>query len=417
MVNKFKDFLGKIRAKIPSRKKPNAAEHDRTGDVDISELEAEEIPSTPLMDQPVERSDVSAPNLKLQKINRLTPYTYKIKSAIKPLLEKSKVALKQLFTKSGISKKIQQTDWAAFTEKIIAKENLTHHHRFFLASFLLVATYSSGKIAALLLRGRPEFPPVVSQISVEEIDDFKASDLNQVKASDPFKTKTNTGPKLQSDARCEVADSRTSLPIKLVNAVVLQDSVKSIAAVQVRSSRDLKQVREGDTIDGMAKISRIARLEMIIKNLETGACESVSNDKMRDTRSPINIMSSAEANNFKQQQKIKGIENQGNKYIIAKDLLDEKLKDISSVLTQARAIKIQNPDGTLAFKITEIEAGGIFSYLGIQNEDIITSINGKPISDLNEVMGLFGRIKNLDQLQLGVRRDGEESQMDYQMKK
>jgi hypothetical protein len=32
-------------------------------------------------------------------------------------------------------------------------------------------------------------------------------------------------------------------------------------------------------------------------------------------------------------------------------------------------------------------------------------------------MALFGKIKNVDQLQLGVRRDGEETQMDYQMKK
>jgi type II secretory pathway component PulC len=167
----------------------------------------------------------------------------------------------------------------------------------------------------------------------------------------------------------------------------------------------------------MAKIARIARLEMIIKNLQTGACESVSNEKMRDERQRISIMSPAQANAFKQQQKMKGIENQGNKYVIAKDLLDEKLKDISVVLTQAKAIKIQQPDGTLAFKITEIDPGGIFSYLGIQNDDIITSINGKPISDLNEVMALFGKIKNVDQLQLGVRRDGEDTQMDYQMKK
>jgi type II secretory pathway component PulC len=128
-------------------------------------------------------------------------------------------------------------------------------------------------------------------------------------------------------------------------------------------------------------------------------------------------MTPTQANQFKAQQKIKGIENQGNKYIISKELLDEKLKDIAGVLSEARAVKIQNPDGTLSFKMTEIEAGGIFSYLGIQNEDIITSINGKPITDLNEIMALFGRIKNIDQLQLGVRRDGEDNQMDYQMKK
>jgi type II secretory pathway component PulC len=250
------------------------------------------------------------------------------------------------------------------------------------------------------------------------MEGFNPQTLNQVKNADPFKTSTSSSGSVRiSDASCESASNRTNLPIKLVNTVVLQDSVKSIAAVQLRSGRDLKEVREGDTLDGMAKISRIARLEMIIKNLQTGACESVQSEKSRDTGKPISVMSSSQANQFKAQQKIKGIENQGNKYIISKELLDEKLKDIAGVLSEARAIKIQNPDGTLSFKMTEIEAGGIFSYLGIQNEDIITSINGKPITDLNEIMALFGRIKNIDQLQLGVRRDGEDNQMDYQMKK
>lgn len=418
MVNKFKDFLNNLRSKIKWPKKGQAPEHDRTGDVEVPTSEVlNEVPlETPDL-TPLTQDEVSEPHLKLPKINRFSPYTHKLKHALIPLWKKFVVLTKTALTKTGVSKKFQQTDWGQLIERILAKEQLTQHHRVFLALFLLVSTYSLGKITALILRGRPTFPPQVSvRAVVEDEEDFRVTDLSQVKVSDPFRTKT-VDKKKNLDEKCEMADARSSLPIKLVNAVVLQDSVKSIAAVQVRSGRDLKQVREGDTIDGMAKIARILRMEMIIKNLQTGECESVTNDKMRDSRNPISIMSSSQANAFKQQQKIKGIENQGNKYVIAKDLLDEKLKDISSVLTQARAIKIQNPDGTLAFKITEIEAGGIFSYLGIQNEDIITSINGKPISDLNEVMALFGRIKNIDQLQLGVRRDGEETQMDYQMKK
>lgn len=112
-----------------------------------------------------------------------------------------------------------------------------------------------------------------------------------------------------------------------------------------------------------------------------------------------------------------GIENVGNNFNISKTLLDEKMKDIASILTQARAIKIQNPDGTMAFKLTELDPQGIFPYLGLQDQDIITSINGKPIYDMNEVMGLFAKIKNLDKLQLGVRREGTDSNLDYNIKK
>lgn len=404
MVNKFKDFLGKLRAKFRKSPRQDVVYPDSADEIEIS-------------DERLSSPDVSAPNLKLSKLNRFSPYSHKIKMALLPIWQKARLAVSRSMSRSDMGRKLQKIDWGALADKLLSRDSLTGHHRVFLATFLLVCTYSIGKISALVLRGRPTFPPIVSSSPSELQDDFNVYDLNQVKVSDPFRTRAGQGPKQLADTKCEDSDTRTSLPIKLLNTVVLQDSVKSIAAVQLRSGRDLKQVREGDTLEGMAKIARIARLEMIIKNLQTGACESVANEKMRDERQAISVMSPAQAGAFKQQQKMKGIENQGNKYVIAKDLLDEKLKDISVVLTQAKAIKIQQPDGTLAFKITEIDPGGIFSYLGIQNDDIITSINGKPISDLNEVMALFGRIKNLDQLQLGVRRDGEDTNMDYQMKK
>ena len=404
MLNKFKDFLGKLRDKFRKTPRPDVVYPDSADEIEIS-------------DERLSSPDVSAPHLKLSKLNRFSPYSHKIKTAFRSAWTKTRVVLSRSMSRSEMGQKLQKVDWGALADKLLSRDSLTGHHRVFLATFLLVCTYSLGKISALVLRGRPTFSPTVSSSPSEIQEDFNAYDLNQVKASDPFRTRANQGPKQIADTKCEDSDTRTTLPIKLLNTIVLQDSVKSIAAVQLRSGRDLKEVREGDTLEGMAKIARIARLEMIIKNLQTGACESVTNEKMRDERQQISIMSPSQANAFKQQQKMKGIENQGNKYVIAKDLLDEKLKDISVVLTQAKAIKIQQPDGTLAFKITEIDPGGIFSFLGIQNDDIITSINGKPISDLNEVMALFGKIKNVDQLQLGVRRDGEDTQMDYQMKK
>ncbi len=325
-------------------------------------------------------------------------------------------AISTLARKSGLESRMRQSGINALADKLLAKESLTQHHRVFLLALLLGGTYSVGKLLALFLRGRPvhEAPRVVLDLGNRE--EFNASSLGVLRTQDPFKTGDAAGPKKVADTKCESSETPTNLPLKLVNTVVLQDSVKSIASVQVRSGRDLMQVHEGDELDGMARVARILRLSVVVKNLQTGACELVTNEKMQDQGSPITIMSPARGAEFKRQQKIKGIENMGNKFIISRELLDEKLKDINSVLTQARAIKIQNPDGTLAFKITEIEPGGIFAYLGIQDQDVITSINGKPISDLNEVMGLFGRIKNLDQLQLGIRREGDESQLDYVMK-
>jgi type II secretory pathway component PulC len=309
----------------------------------------------------------------------------------------------------------QLSQWVSF---LLSKESLEKHQQIFLLTLFVVLAHALGKISALALKGRPQFPAPQYAFVEPTTPQFNPLTLNQIKNADPFKTrslKESTGP--VADIDCDSAENKTGLPIKLVNSVVLQDSIKSIAAVQIRSDMNLKQVREGDTIDGLARIYRIARLELIIKNLQTGMCEFIPNESVTKDPPPVAIMTPGQAAQFRQQKKIKGIENVGNKFSISKDLLDEKLKDIAGILAEARAIKMQNPDGTLAFKITDIEPGGIFSYLGIQNEDVITSINGKPITDLNEIMSLFGRLKNIDQLQLGIRRQGEESQLDYQMKR
>jgi hypothetical protein len=305
-------------------------------------------------------------------------------------------------------------------EKFLNRSSREPIHQFFLVFIIGAGTYSLGKVTALALKGRPDLVTVREQsIALPLERDFNPATLNQVKRINIFRTNTGlTTKKKVADARCENPQQASSLPIKLVNTVVLQDNIKSIASVQVRGDRSLQEVRVGDQISNLAKIFKINRLAILVRNLENGMCESISSDKLLDSRrSPISVMSPAASREYKLNKKMPGIENVGNKFSISKSLINDKMKDIASILTQARAIKIQNPDGTISFKLTEMDPEGIFPYLGLQDQDIITSINGKPIYDMNEVMSLFGRIKNLENLSLGVRREGSEAVQEYSIKK
>ena len=109
----------------------------------------------------------------------------------------------------------------------------------------------------------------------------------------------------------------------------------------------------------------------------------------------------------------KRIRVEGNKFYIKKSLKQEMLSNIGKVLTQARAIQIKNPDGSIAFKMVEIEPGSIYSMLNLKNGDIITKIDGKPIRNLNDIMSMFGRIKDISNLSLTVKKDGAEQVKDY----
>ena len=292
-------------------------------------------------------------------------------------------------------------------------------HQTFLVCLIALVTYQIGKLTALGLKGT-QLPHVArhSEISINVTDDFNANSLNAVKTLNPFRTDKGKGPtQVASQSKCESATQKTSLPLKLVNAVVLQDEVKSLASVQVRSDRKLLEVRIGDKIQNMAEIFKIKRDELVVKNLQTGGCEAVRNDSIAMAKaSPISVLSPSQSKAFLKNKTIPGIENSGNNFKISKSLINDKLKDISQILTQAKAVPIQNPDGTMAFRITEMDPEGIFSYLGIQDQDIITSINGQPIQNINEVMSLFGKIKNLENLSLGIRREGSEVTQEYQIK-
>jgi len=306
-------------------------------------------------------------------------------------------------------------------EKFLSRSYREPIHQVALVLLICSLTYTAGKITALVMRGDPVLDSAKDfTVSVPIENSFNPATLGQVKSINIFRTNNQgSGKKTNvADKKCEEAEQQSSLPIKLVNTVVLQDIVKSIASVQIRGDRELQELRVGDQISNLAEIFRITRLEILVKNLESGMCESIASDLMtKEKTSPISVLSPAQSREFKANKKLSGIDNVGNKFTISKALLDEKLQDLGKILTQAKAVQINNPDGSLAFKMTELDPTGIFGYLGVQDGDIITSINGKPIYNMNEVMLLFGRIKGLETLSLGIKREGTDTTQDYSIKK
>src|SRR5690606_16563283 len=150
----------------------------------------------------------------------------------------------------------------------------------------------------------------------------------------------------------KTADQKSSLPVQLLSTIVLKDSVKSIASVQTRGSKEFMNVREGDKLQNLAEVGKIDRLRMIVKNLSTGECEFIEGtDKEPPTRraSTIKVVTPSKGRQIINQQQDTGIKNEGNRFTIKKSLRDDLLtNNMTDVLTQARAVQLKRPDGTLA---------------------------------------------------------------------
>lgn len=271
-------------------------------------------------------------------------------------------------------------------------------------------------------------PPMVSAKNTKkdllvfyENDLFKTAEHELDKSNQVVeKAKPKEKKVLDLTSTCDVESAKTKSEsgYTLTHTVVLQDSVKSIAAVSIRGQKAPLTLREGDKIDGKSRIDHINYQKLILKNLESGECEYIAatgdKKKSRPKTAPYKILPPSQGKKLLENKDVNdNIKNEGNKYSIKKEERTKLLSNLDELLTQALAIQIKNPDGSLSFKLTEIVPGSFYTKIGIQNGDIIKSINGKPITNMNQVMGLFGKISEIDQFQLGVLRNGSLMNKEY----
>ncbi|WP_372653822.1 hypothetical protein [Halobacteriovorax sp.] len=317
---------------------------------------------------------------------------------------------------------INEFSWTAFVEKIFSPDSRNDIHRGFLTVLILSTAYFGGKLVATGISSKLENSTQKKRTATVPYSPKTRVVLSKIERSNLFNTKDPNSssqtvvekPKLDDNLVCRTSERKTKLGIKLVNTIVLQDSVKSIASVQVRGKKQILDLREGERIDNDAQVGKIDRLRVVFKNLKTGDCEYIESlTKEPKVKNPIKVVSASRGKNLLNKYKDDRIKNVGNTFKIQKKVRDEMLGNISEVLTQARAIQIKNPDGTLAFKMTEIVPGSIYSKLNILDGDTITAINGKKFSSLNEIMNLFGKIKDIDNFEISVRRDGSTQNLEY----
>ncbi len=303
---------------------------------------------------------------------------------------------------------------------LVGKTNQEFIHQSFLVVLTCVSFYTVGKTVALwtsnekpsskLSTNRDQVATYsprkdVSVIKVNNIFNVRESEFEKVKVVKEKKPEIKV---------CKEAEKKTALPMKLLNTIVLQDSVKSVASVSERGK--VFSYREGDKIGTFAEIGKIDRLKMVFKNLRSGQCEFLENvdpAQKKLEKKKISVVSPSKGKKLLDDAAKKEIAVDGNSFTIKKGLRDKLLSNIGDVLTQARAIQIKNPDGTLSFKMTEIVPGSIFANLNIMDGDIVNGINGKKINNVNELMSMFGKLKENDSYEITVNRNGMDTNLNY----
>jgi general secretion pathway protein C len=195
----------------------------------------------------------------------------------------------------------------------------------------------------------------------------------------------------------EDAARRTTMEIDLVGTIVVNDQSRSVAAIFLKQDKKVEPFVIGDVILSRASVHSIARRKVLFKELATGEFEYI---EMKSEDIPQRAGAQPSASGIKQLG--------DGRVLVERQELNKSLADISSLLTQARAVPHFEGGKIAGFKLLEIQPGSLYEKLGAQNGDIIKSVNGVEIKDPATAMGLFQRLQTTNKLDFVINRGGQE---------
>jgi len=102
-------------------------------------------------------------------------------------------------------------------------------------------------------------------------------------------------------------------------------------------------------------------------------------------------------------------------YTINRTLVDRLLANQAALMSAARVIPHEEDGRTVGMKIYGIRRSSLLGRLGVQNGDMLRTINGFDLSDPNAILQAYTQLRSADHLTLQIVRRGNPVSVDYQI--
>jgi general secretion pathway protein C len=103
-------------------------------------------------------------------------------------------------------------------------------------------------------------------------------------------------------------------------------------------------------------------------------------------------------------------------YNISRQLLDRVLGAQSELMRAARVIPYEENGRTVGVKVYGIRRNALLGKLGIQNGDVLRTINGFDLSSPDTALEAYTKLREMDQFSISMIRRGAPRTMEYQVK-
>ena len=281
------------------------------------------------------------------------------------------------------------------------------------ANLLLVIgiTYFATQIVNQIIRGRlaeaPEAPAAVQSRIVAA--NHSREQYNTIAKRDIF----NLEPRISAPVV-----ARIDLHLKLLGISTLTRSAPFAIIEDQGGNQDLWKL--GEDIPDAGKLVAIEKTRVVIDHQgQLVALDLPANEAPEEsppTRGfaglPMPTITPPESNDSDDVD-VNVDETSPNHYSVSRGDLRNALRHTSQLMTQIHATpNIQNgrPNG---LNITEVEPGSVFEDLGLEDGDLLNSIDGRPLVNPAEAIGLLSTLPARQSVEISVTRDGDPVTLHY----
>ena len=100
-----------------------------------------------------------------------------------------------------------------------------------------------------------------------------------------------------------------------------------------------------------------------------------------------------------------------NDYVVPRGVINAELHQPQNLLTQA--LMVPDPGG--GFLVREIQPNSVYQKLGLHVGDVIRSVNGQPVNNMQEAIHAYQQASTLSNVQLQIVRNGRTEVLQYQV--
>lgn len=105
-----------------------------------------------------------------------------------------------------------------------------------------------------------------------------------------------------------------------------------------------------------------------------------------------------------------------NEYNVDRSLVDRLLENQASLMRSARILPHEESGSVVGFKIYGVRRNSLLGKIGLQNGDIVHSINSFDMTSPDKALEAYARLRNADHLTVSVTRRGQRQNMDYNIR-